>query len=196
MSERDIAEEAKKKNILDMALTFTAMMRNFNSGSKKRITQKLGETTDRLHDVRAAEDYEKLHNEFCGWFCGEIRTAEKTDRNSGAVIKPSQPASFGQAAKVLNVARKVYVFYCVQPSAEVAARIHPFLHAAADVPIMNHLRRKYAGVPTQARTIEQVDESTYRLLRTLVSRDIRDNFQDAVSQVQYDDIMWQKLNRT
>jgi hypothetical protein len=99
MSEREMAEGAKKKNILDMALTFTAMMRNFRAGSKKRIAGKLGETTLRLHEVTSAEDYERLHKEFCEWFCREIRTAAKTNRNTGTVTKPSQPASFGQARK-------------------------------------------------------------------------------------------------
>ena len=33
MNERELAEAAKRKNILDMALTFTAMMRLFTEGS-------------------------------------------------------------------------------------------------------------------------------------------------------------------
>jgi hypothetical protein len=195
MSEREMAEGAKKKNILDMALTFTAMMRNFRAGSKKRIAGKLGETTLRLHEVTSAEDYERLHKEFCEWFCREIRTAAKTNRNTGTVTKPSQPASFGQAAKVLDIALKVYVFYCVQPSPDAATRIHPFLHGAVDVPIMDHLKHKYPEVPVHATRIEQIDESTYQLLQTLVLRDTRDSFHNNVSLVQYDDIMWQKLNR-
>ncbi len=32
MNERELAEAAKRKNILDMALTFTAMMRLFTEG--------------------------------------------------------------------------------------------------------------------------------------------------------------------
>jgi hypothetical protein len=112
--DREIAERAKKQNVLDMALTFTGMMRVFSTGSKQRIARKLGEITARLYAVKSAEDYERLHKDFCEWFCREIRTAIKTKRNTGQVIKPTQPASFGQAAKVLDIALKVYIFYCVQ----------------------------------------------------------------------------------
>jgi hypothetical protein len=195
MSEREMAEGAKKKNILDMALTFTAMMRNFSPGSKKRIAQKLCEITLRLHEITSTEDYERLHKDFCGWFCQEIRTAQKTNRNTGTVIKPSRPPSFGQAAKVLDIALKVYVFYCAQPSPDVASRLHPFLHGAVDVPIMAHLKRKYSEVRIQATAIEHVDERTYQLLQALAARDTRDSFHNNVLLVQYDDIMWQKLNR-
>ena len=195
MQEREIAERAKNKNILDMALTFTAMMRNFSAGSKKRIAEQLENNIGRLHEIMSAEDYERLHSDFCAWFCREIRTAEKTSHSTRTVIKPSQPASFGQAAKVLDIALKVYVFYCGQPSPDVASRIHPFLHAAVDGPIMHHLKRKYREAPIQATTIEQIDERAYQLLQTLATSDTRDSFYNNVSLVQYDDIMWQRLNR-
>ncbi len=36
MSERELAETMKRRNILDMALTFIAMMRVFTPGSNER----------------------------------------------------------------------------------------------------------------------------------------------------------------
>jgi hypothetical protein len=60
---------------------------------------------------------------------------------------------------------------------------------------MHYLKRKYPKVPIQATTIEQVDERTYQLLQALAIRDRQDTFHNNVSLVQYDDIMWQRLNR-
>jgi hypothetical protein len=183
MLERERAEEAKKNNILDMALTFTAMMRVFSTGSRKRIADKLSDLASRLREVTSADDYEKLHKDFCEWFRREIRTAEKTNRNTGNVAKPAQPASFGQAAKVLDVALKVYVFYCGQPSPDVASRIHPFLHGAVDGLIMDHLKRRYPDVSIPATTIEQIDEHTYQSLQALIARDTGDSFHNNVCPV-------------
>jgi hypothetical protein len=119
----------------------------------------------------------------------------KNGPNTGQVIKPTQPASFGQAAKVLDIALKVYVFYCAQPLPDVTSRIHTFLHGAVDGPILHYLKSKCPEVPIRATTIEQVDERTYQLLQALAARDIRDCFHNNVSLVQYDDIMWQRLKR-
>ncbi len=130
---------------------------------------------------------------FCEWFCREIRTAEKTLKNGKT--KPSQLASFGQAAKVLDIALKVYIFYCSQPSSDVAARIGPFLHGAVDTAMMNYLKLKYPKTPVQATTIEQVDEQTYRVLQAFLAQDIKDRFQSDILPVQWDDIMFQELDR-
>jgi hypothetical protein len=97
---------------------------------------------------------------------------------------------------LLDIALKVYVFYCGQPLPVVAARIHPFLHGAVDVPIMGYLKRKFPEVPIQATTIEQVDERVYQLLQHLGARDIGECFHSDVLLVQCDDIMWQRLNRS
>lgn len=189
----ELAEDAKKRNILDMALTFTAMMRVFAKSSKERIARQLWEMTSGLSAITSADDYEQTHRAFCESFCREIRTAEKRLKNGKT--KPSQPASFDQAAKVLDIVLKVYVFYCSQPSSDVASRISQFLHGAVDSPIMGHLKRKYPETPVRATTIEQVDEQTYRALQHLLARDIKDRFHDDILPVQYDDIMWQELNR-
>ncbi len=188
-----LAEDAKKSNILDMALTFTAMMRVFAKGSKEQIARQFREVTSGLPAITSADDYEQTHRMFCEWFCREIHTAEKKLKNGKR--KSSQPASFGQAAKTLDIVLKVYVYYCSQPSSDVASRIGRFLHGAVDTPIMNHLKRKYPKTPVRATTIEQIDEQTYRTLQDLLARDIEDRFHGDILPVQYDDVMWQELNR-
>jgi len=187
------AEDAKKNNILDMAITFTSMMRVFAKGSKERIAQKFWEVTSGLPAITVVDDYEQTHKMFCEWFCREIYTAQKTLKNGR--IKSSQLASYGQAAKTLDIVLKVYIFYCLQPSSDVACRISRFLHGAVDTPIMNHLKRVYSDTTIKAITIEQVDKSTYQILQDLLARDIKDRFHGDVLPVQYDDIMWLALNR-
>jgi len=189
----ELAEDAKRNNILDMAITFTAMMRVFAKGSKERIARRLGELTSGLPEITSAEDYERIHRMFCEWFCREIRTAERKLKNGKT--KPSQPASFGQAAKVLDIVLKVYVFYCSLPSSDAASRISQFLHGAVDTPIMDHLKCKYPDGPVRATTIEQVDEQTYRTLQDLLAQDIENSFHSDILPVQYDDIVWRELNR-
>lgn len=193
MSELELAEDAKRSNILDMALTFTAMMRVFAKGSKERIARQLGELTSGLPAITSAEEYERTHKAFCECFCREVRTAERKLRSGKT--RPGRPASFGQAAKILDIVLKVYVFYCSQPSSDVASRIGRFLHGAVDTPIMNYLKRKYPEGSVRATTIEQVDEQTYRTLQGLLTQDIKDRFHGGMLPVQYDDIMWQELNR-
>ena len=57
-----------------------------------------------------------MHADFCGWFTQNIdRAQKKKQRESGAAIRKS---SYGQAAKVIDIAAKVYVYYCALPSRE------------------------------------------------------------------------------
>jgi 5-bromo-4-chloroindolyl phosphate hydrolysis protein len=187
------AEEVKKSNILDMALMFSAMIRLFAKDSKERIVQRLWDLTSELPAINTANDYEKMHREFCIWFCQEIHTAQKTLKNGKT--KRSNHASFGQAAKVLDVALKVYVYFCSQPSTDVSARINPFLHGAMDTAMMKYLTDKYPEASVRSTTIYQVDEQTYNILKGLVDRDITERFHDEILPVQWDDILWQELNR-
>lgn len=189
----NLADDVKKSNILDMSLMFSAMIRLFSKGSKELISRHLWDLTSGLQAISTADDYDKMHREFCNWFCKEIYTAEKTLKNGRP--KQSQPASFGQAAKVLDVALKVYVYYCSQPSSNVSARINPFLHGAMDTAMMKYLTRKYLDINVRSTTVEQVDEKTYEILKGLVARDIKERFHGEILPVQWDDIVWRELNR-
>jgi len=188
-----LADDAKRNNILDMGLTFTSMMRVFAQGSKKKIARQLLTTTSDLSAVTSADDFEKLHKTFCSWFCQEIHTAERQLRNEKTKI--SKPASYGQAAKVLDIVLKVYIFYCSMPSPDMASRTSQFLHGAVDTRTIKYLKHKYPGITIIASSIAQVDEQTYRTLQSMVSQDIRDRFHGDLLPVQYDDIIWQELNR-
>jgi hypothetical protein len=90
------AELAKTKNIVEMAFDFTAMVRVFAKDSKEKIKAKLEEHFLCLKTIRTQEDYEDFHRKFCKWFTGQIRTAGKK----------SEAASYGHAAKVLDIAIK------------------------------------------------------------------------------------------
>ena len=74
--------------------------------------------------------------------------------------------------------------------------ITPMLHGAVDTPIMSHLASRFPNAGVTSRTIEQVDRDGYQRLQSLVAQDIEGNFQSEILPVQYDDIMWRRLNRT
>lgn len=184
-------ESVKRKNIIEMALGFTAMMRLFSVGSKEKIEAQLDRLFSNLAETRTRDDYKVRHHAFCGWFVREIRTAEKRLKNGQ--VQSSQPASYGQAAKVLDIAIKVYVYYCAQPTAEVAQRIVPFLNGAIDGPIMGHLKTsRYVTSPIRATTIKEIDEDAYRALQEIVRKESLDQ---GPHPVQYEDVMWRRLNR-
>ena len=104
--------------------------RFLTEGSKVKIQSKLEQVFSRLDKIMSRDDYEACHRSFCDWFTREIWSAEKNLRNGK--IQRSQAASYGQAAKVLDIAAKVYVYYCSQPTADIAGRITPLLHGAVD----------------------------------------------------------------
>jgi hypothetical protein len=190
----DRAKLAMRHNILEMALGFTAMIRVFSPGSNQQITGKLSEFVAVLHQIQNAVDFEDRHREFCSWFCDNIRTAEK--RLARGAIKPSVPASFGQAAKVLDISLKVIIHYCAMPSTDVAHRLLPFLHGAIDTPILAYLRQRPSDTKIIATRIAEIDEDAYRVLQLLLKRDLDMNHADEISPVEYDDILWRRLNRS
>ena len=184
-------EGTKRKNIIGMALGFAAMLRVFSKRSKVQIEVRLEEFFSRLPEIGTSNDYEDLHRSFCEWFTREIRTAEKRPKNGN--VRPSQPSSYGQAAKVLDIATKVYVYYCAQPNAEIAQRIMPFLKGAIDTPIMRYLKQsKFATTTICATTIQGVDERAYHALQSVV---LAESLAHKMYPVQLDDILWRKFNR-
>ena len=104
-------------------------------------------------------------------------------------------ASHGHSAKVLDIALKVYVYYCGQP-AENTGLLLPLLHSALDTPMIEHLHRRFPKAGLSAWTILQVDEDEYRRMQSLVATEIATDFRSEIFPVQYDDIMWRRLNRT
>jgi len=145
-----------------MALGFSAMTRVFESGSQPKITRRLAELFADVDRIANAHDYERAHSEFCDWFVQTIRTAEKELKNGRT--KPCAACSYGQAAKVLDVAAKVYFYYCAQPSIDAAGRIVPVLHGGVDNQIMRHLIRRFPETAIRAKSIRQVDREEYTKL--------------------------------
>lgn len=185
------AEEAKRKNIIDMALGFTAMMRIFSKGSGLKIEAQLEKVFANLSMIRTRDEYQALHRSFCTWFVQEIWTAEKTLKDGKC--QPSQPASYGHGAKILDIGVKVYVYYSGLPTVEIAQRVVPFLNGAVDVPIMEELKKsEYSTTNIRATKIKEIDEGTYEALQAIVSAESR---RRGLYPVQYDDIMWRTLNR-
>src|ERR1700730_4747800 len=171
---RDCALPAMLHNILEMALGFAAMARVFTAQSNQRILGRLCDFSLDLTRIHSADEFERRHKRFCERFCGEIRTAPKNLENGG--LKASGPASFGHAAKVLDIALKVFVHYCALPSADVAQRLRPWLHGAIDTPILKHLKKQNRGSVLRAKSIAQIDEHTYRCLQKWLLKDMHDHY--------------------
>jgi len=181
----------KRKNIIEMALIYTAMIRIFSKGSKAKIEAKLEELFSRLAEVTNRDEYESFHRSFCEWFTREVRTAEKNLSNGG--VQPSQHSSYGQAAKVLDITIKVYVYYCARPTQEIAQRVVPLLHGAIDTPILMHLKKCKGAISiTNATTIKEIDSRIYQDLQsTILSESLSANLHP----VQFEDLLWRQLNR-
>jgi hypothetical protein len=190
-------EGTKRKNIIEIALDFTAMVRLFCKGSKKQIINKLEDFFDDLPRIQSKEDYEVRHHGFCKWFQEQIRIADRKLK-SGRVLPGGVP-SYGQAAKILDVAIKVYVYYCSLPTEVVASRIVPFLHGAIDTDIMKHIN-SLDDVPAKvkARTIKAVDENLYRQLQSLLAHCQAGCIPECnrnLHPVQFDDLLWRHFAR-
>lgn len=188
------AQEAQKENIIDMGLTFSAMVRLFSKGSKEEIVKLLRECFDSLPKIESKEDYAELHSKFCEKFSGKISTASKVLKNKKT--KESRAASFGQAAKVLDIVIKVYVHYSNLPNDDITRKIKPFLNGPIDNPIMEYLKGKYKESGISAVTIEAIDEKQYQKLQSLVRKDIQSRFNNEILPVEFDDIVWKEKNRS
>lgn len=177
------AEKAKKLNIIDMAVGFTAMARLLCPGSAELIKKHLGEILEDLNEVNSVGEFKKIHNNFCQWVINNITLAKKP-----------VPPSYGQAAKIFDIVLKVYIYYCKQPNDTKSMTMIPILNSGIDTPIMSHLIKKYR-IPNKISRLQQINKYEYELLQKMVRSDIKDSFADSIFPVQYDDIMWRRLNR-
>lgn len=189
------AEQAKLINIVDMAFGFSAMTMVFEKGSTEKIINKLNEILSQITSTNNYMGFKKLHDDFCHWFQDNIKTAER--KRNGVVIKKSGYASYGQGGKVLDVTLKVYVYYCHLPDIKTADQIVKWLNAAVDTKMMNYLKKAAGSEASliEATSVEDVGAQMYAYLQRLVRKDIEDNFQNSILPVQWDDIMWRRLNK-
>ena len=190
------AKQAKIKNIIDMAIDFTAMTRVFEKHSVSKIRDKLEGVLPEICCATSEDDFRSHHHNFCWWFAQNVKTAER--KKGDLIIKSSTSASYGQGAKVLDVTLKVFVHYCHLPSPEAAEKIKKWLNAAIDTRMLKYLTAMPDAKASlvRATTVEQVDENTYTALQQLVRRDINKTFAGSIFPVEWDDIMWRQLNRT
>jgi hypothetical protein len=189
MEVQELAEKAKKQNIIDMTAGFTAMMPLFQENSAYLIKKKLAELFEDLERISSDQDFNKMHRDFCQWFVKAIRLAKTGDASS-----------YGHAARVLDLALKLYVYYCKMPSPAKAEDLMPRLNGAIDMSILRHLFKKLEDTyrksfpPHYLWTIKMVGKEDYDLLQKIIRQDIKDSFKDKISPIQYDDIMGQRLD--
>lgn len=185
----ELVEQAKKRNIIDMAVGFAGMMPLFQERSADLIKEKLTEIFEGLERIGSDEEFNKMHKAFCQWFVKTIRLA-----------KTEEPSSYGHAAKALDLALKIYVYYCKMASPAKAGLLTPRLNGVIDTPILRHLFKRLEdsyGKPSPPRylwTIKMINEEDYGLLQKALRQEIRDSFDDRILPVQYDDIMGTRLN--
>jgi len=90
------------------------------SGAFSRPDQrKLTGTIEGLERIDSDDEFNKMHRVFCQWFVKTIGLA-----------KTEEPSSYGHAAKVLDLALKVYVYYCKMPSLAKAELLTPRLNGS------------------------------------------------------------------
>jgi hypothetical protein len=190
MDALEIAKQVKKHNIIDIAIGVSAITPLFQDGSSKLIKERLADLFEGLDRISSDQDFSKMHRGFCQWFVKNIRLA-----------KTEEPSSYGHAAKVIDLALKVYVYYCNMPSPAKAKSLIPMLNGAIDTPILRHLFKRLEDIygksypPHYLWTIKMINKEDYDLLQKVIRQDIKDSFDDYISPVQYDDILWRQINR-
>ncbi len=187
-------EYYKRYNIIDMGLGFSAMIRNFITGTKEELHKKITEDIDKIFMASNKNDFNAFHVAFCKWGVRNIMLAER--KKDGMVIKKSGPASYGQIAKTFDVVMKVSIYYSYLPDCVTAKRLIPLLNAAVDNRMMRMLKKDYKNkMLIWPKTVEEVDEEKYNKLQEIVYQFIKDKHNDQIIPVQFDDIYWKQLNR-
>jgi hypothetical protein len=187
--EQSQLEEIALHNIVDMGLTFSAMMRLFDEGSKQTLRNEMIVHIKKVFQAKSEEEFDNIHNGFCEWGAENILQA-KTSKGE----KPL--ASYGQIAKTFDVVLKVTIYYCQLPNIQKAQKIIEWLNAAVDTKMMAFLKRLYRdetkGWP---KTVKKVDKSTYTGIQRVVEKFIKDHYNNKIRAVHFDDIYWKELNR-
>jgi len=166
-------EVARMRNIIGMAWDFTGMQRVFEKKSGPLVCNLL----EKLLEEIEVDPSNFLH----GKLCRQIQSSIKT--TLGKV------PSYGQAAKVVDIAMKVIVGYCRLPNERIAQIVAPNLHGAIDTPILKRIKEEYK-VARGIFTISRIDEVVYAEIQSRLKE--RAN-QMRCSPIEYDDWLWRKL---
>ena len=172
------------KNIIDVGLTASAMIRLFSKGTKEsKLRCRTTETVEQVFKAKSEADFRAIHSHFCQWGVSEITLARK-----------NKPASYGQIAKTLNVVLKVAVYYCNLPDYEKSKELSQWLDAAVDTKMMAELRKRYSqDMNSWPRTIGDVDRQHYEDIQKIVKKFIHEVHEDSINPVKFDDYYWRKL---
>lgn len=181
-------------NIVDMGLSFSAMMRLYEKQSKERMRGKILQLLDKIYLSESRRQFDEYHEQFCKWGAQNIVLAKKVRNNR--ITKTKGPASYGQIAKTLDVVLKVVIHYCHWPTPLKSENISEWLHAAIDNKMMNFLRSIYPKFfENWPRNVEAVDKGKYKKLQELVKAFIQEEYDGKIIPVNFDDIYWNILNR-
>lgn len=189
------ADTARLHNIVDMGLSFSAMIRLFNKGAKRRLRDKIITEVHKVFTVESQEQYDEIHANFCNWGIRNIQLAER--KKGGRIIEKGGVPSYGQIAKTFDVVLKVVVYYCHFPNCERANMISKWLHAAVDTKMMIFLKEYYpADIILWPTTIKQVNNyHDYAAIQRIVHQFIKEKIGENIMPVQFDDIYWEAFNR-
>ena len=124
--------KATLNNIIDMSLTFSAMIRLFKNDMKKKLHKGLTKTVKDVCKAKSEEEFRKIHSQFCEWGKENICLAKEDKR-----------PSYGQIAKTLDVVLKVAVYFCGLPDPDKSKQLRPWLNPAVDTKMMKKLRECY-----------------------------------------------------
>ena len=165
-SEREKIDKVRLENIVDMGLTFSAMIRLYEKGSKKKIREEIVRILPDFANATSIEHFQKTYNAFCVWGMKNLSLAERKRR--GEIIKQSGPPSYGQVAKTLDVVLKVVIYYSRWPKESSSNKIIKYLNAAVDTQMMAFLKRRYPrSFKEWPVTVENVTKPKYIALQKL-----------------------------
>jgi hypothetical protein len=172
---RNEIEIARTRNIIEMAWDFSGMRRVFEKGAGPSVCKILEEIVMEISETPFRFDHKTN--------CQRIRESVKTT--------DGKTPSFGQAAKVLDIAMKVIIGYCRLPNEMNAPLIEAGLYGAIDTPILHYLKRKY-GVAKGVFSLSQIDQALYYEIQSYLVNEAKSK---GCLPIAYDDWKWRNLSR-
>jgi len=166
--------EAKIKNIINISLIISNMLRNFKAGSNELILPKLFDTIYEMFEMERKEDYIKIHDEFCKWAIKNIVPNEKQAVNS---------ISWGQAAKIIDIATKFVFYYSNLPEQEYAKKVIRWLNSPIDTVMLKILRINWIK-------LTDIDKDKYEQCQKKILEFIEDFFNNKLYPIEFDDLIW------
>jgi len=185
-------EDVKLRNIVDMALGFTAMMRLFEKDSKEVIQAEILKCLPGFFAAESEKEFKAAHRAFCLW---GMETIKRT-KGKGLNKKGIGVISFGHMAKILDVVLHVVIHYAQHPDPGAAKKLSQWLNPAMDNEMMAFLAGCYPNALERwPKTIEQVLEKDYNKIQETVRQFIKDEQDCTRIPIDFDDVYWEVLTR-